>query len=207
MSDSSTATERLLAFENRYKGRHADEHALTSGLDERELHQKRVDELYNDFEENTRKAFDHFCRYLDVFCTEKGYSMFDTDAKLGEAYLQAQRSEGLRLGHKNVGKNVEIQLNQFKKLCTIRGCPEFSKDEEIYMHNVVTKARKDSAQAARSRAVNENRKEVDKGIISSADLQELLRVCADMPDRLAAARATALIMTSRLTGESAEMHS
>ena len=75
------------------------------------------------------------------------------------------------------------------------------------MHNVVTKARKDSAQAARSRAVNENRKEVDRGIISSADLQELLRVCADMPDRLAAARATALIMTSRLTGESAEMYS
>ena len=200
MPEGSTATEKLIAFQNRHKSRHAKEHALTSGLDERDMHQRRVDETYSDFENNTRKAFDHFCRCWVAFCTALAYSIFDTGAKMGEAYLQAQRLEGLRLGHKNVGKNVEIQVNQFKKLCTIRGCPEFSKDEEIYMHNVVTKARKDSAQAARSRAVNENRKEGDRGIISSADLQELLRVCADMPDRLAAARATALIMTSRLTG-------
>lgn len=66
---------------------------------------------------------------------------------------------------------------------------------------MVTKARKDSAQASRSRPVNQNRKEMDRGIISSADLEELLRVCADIPDRMAAARAIALIMTSRLTGE------
>ena len=145
MPDSSTATERLIAFENRYKGRHAEEHALTSGLDERELHQRRVDETYSDFAENTKKAFDHFCRCLDAFCKEKGYSMFNTDAKLGEAYLQAQRLEGLRLGHKNVGKNVEIQLNQLKKLCTIRCCPDFSKDEIIH---VITKASEDSAQVS-----------------------------------------------------------
>ncbi|KAL0029368.1 hypothetical protein WJX77_002499 [Trebouxia sp. C0004] len=119
----------------------------------------------------------------------------------GEAYLQAQRLEGLRLGHKDVGKNLEVQLNQFKKLCTIRGCPEFSKDEGIYMHNVITKASKDSAHAARSPPVDENRKQMDRSIISSDDLQELLRVCADTPDRLVATRAAALIKASLLTGE------
>ncbi|KAL0022565.1 hypothetical protein WJX77_004451 [Trebouxia sp. C0004] len=62
--------------------------------------------------------------------------MLETTAKTGEAYLQAQSQEGLRLGHKNVGKNVE----------------------------------------------------------------ELLRVCADTPDRLAATRAAALIKASLLTG-------
>lgn len=47
--------------------------------------------------------------------------MLETTATTGEAYLQAQRREGRLLGHKNIGKKVEIQLNQFKKLCTIRG--------------------------------------------------------------------------------------
>ena len=200
-SQKSIVTEKLIAFENRYTRRHADEQASDSGLDERKLHAKRVDETYSDFEENTRKTFDSFCRRWVHFCREEGHDMLETTAKTGEAYLQAQRLEGLRLGHKNVGKNVEIQLNQFKKLCRIRGCPDFSTNEEIYLHNVVTKSRKDSAIAARSRPVNENKKRMDSGIITSADLQELLRVCADMPDRLAAARATALINTSRLTGE------
>ena len=201
MPDSSTATERLIAFESRYQGRHADDHASDSGLDERKLHAKRVDETNSDFEENTRKTFDSFCRRWVEFCREKGQHMLETTAETGEAYLQAQRLEGLRLGHKNVGKNVEIQLNQFKKLCTIRGCPEFSKDEIIYMHNVVTKASKDSAHAARSRPVDENKKQMDRSIMSSKDLQELLRVCAGMTDRLAATRATALIKVSLLTGE------
>ncbi len=204
-SDNSTATERLIDFESRYQGRHADEHASDSGLDERKL--QRNDETYSDFEENTRKTFDSFCRRWVKFCREKGQDMLETTAKTGEAYLQAQRLEGLRLGHKNVGKNVEIQLNQFKKLCTIRGCPEFSKDERIYMHNVITKASKDSAHAARSRPVDENKKQVDRSIISSKDLQELLRVCAGMTDRLAATRATALIKVSLLTGESTKLHS
>lgn len=133
--------------------------------------------------------------------------MLETTAKTGEAFLQGQRLEGLQLGHKNVGKNVEIQLNQFKKLCTIRGCPEFSKDEGIYLHNVITKARKENAHAARSRPVDENKKQMDRSIISSAELQKLLRVGADMPDRLAAARATALIKVSLLTGESTKLPS
>lgn len=195
-AEIASATERLVAFENRYKGRHADEHALDCGLDERELHERRVDETYRDFEENTRKAFDHSCREWVVFCKKKAYSMFDTNAKTGAAFLQYERQ---RLP--NSGKRVEVYLNHFKKLCTIRGCPDFSKNETIYMHNVVTKARKTSAQAARSRPADENKKQMDRSIISSADLEELLTVCASMPDRVAAARATALIKTSRLTGE------
>ena len=180
-SDHSTATERLIAFESRYQGRHADEHASASGLDERKLHAKRVDEIYSDLSPNTRKTFDSFCRRWVDFCRGKGDHMLETTAKTGEAYLQAQSLEGLELGHKNVGKNMEIQLNQFKKLCTIRGCPEFSKDEGIYLRNVVTKANIDSARAARSRPVDEHRKQMDRSIISSGDLQEMLRVCADIP--------------------------
>ncbi|DBB07149.1 TPA: hypothetical protein ACH3X1_011720 [Trebouxia sp. C0004] len=206
-SDHGTATERLIAFDSRYQGRHADEHASASGLDERKLHAKCVDKTYSDLQKNTRKTFDSFCRRWVKFCRGKGYHMLETTAKTGEAYLQAQRLEGLRLGHKDVGKNLEVQLNQFKKLCTIRGCPEFSKDEGIYMHNVITKASKDSAHAARSPPVDENRKQMDRSIISSDDLQELLRVCADTPDRLVATRAAALIKASLLTGESTKLYS
>ena len=123
-SDHSTATERLIVFDSRYQGRHADEHASASGLDERKLHAKRVDETNSALEENTKKTFDSFCRHWINFCRAEGHHVLETTAKTGEAYLQAQRLEGLRVGHKNVGKNVEIQLNQFKKLCTIRGCQQ-----------------------------------------------------------------------------------
>ena len=57
VSKVASATERLIAFENRFKGRHAEEHALDCGLDERDLHQRRVDETYSDFEENSFRSF------------------------------------------------------------------------------------------------------------------------------------------------------
>ena len=114
VSKVASATERLIAFENRFKGRHAKQHALDCGLDERDLHQSRVDETYNDFEENTIKAIS-----ADAgLCKEKAYSMFDTNAKTGAEFLQFERER-----HSNPGKNIEIYLNQLRKLCTIRGCP------------------------------------------------------------------------------------
>ena len=72
---------------------------------------------------------------------------------------------------------------------------------------MVTKASKDSARAARSRPVDENKQQMDRSIITSADLQELLRACAEMPDHLAATRATALIKVNLLTGESTRLRS
>jgi len=102
---------------------------------------------------------------------------------------------------------LKIAFTQLKKLCDIRGCPAFSKAEHFFRCREVSEARKDSALAARSRPVDENKKLMDRSIVSSADLQELLRVCADMPDRLAAARAAAVIKTSQLTGVLAGVHS
>ena len=102
---------------------------------------------------------------------------------------------------------MKIAFTKLKKLCDIRGCPAFSKAEHFFRCREVSEARKDSALAARSRPVDENKKLMDRSIVSSADLQELLRVCADMPDRLAAARAAAVIKTSQLTGVLAGVHS
>ncbi len=121
----------MIAFDSRYRGRHAEEQASECQLNERKLHAKRVDETYSDLEENNRKTFDSFCRRWVNFCREQGHDMLETTAETGEEFLQAQRLEGLRLGHKKIGKTFEIQLNQFRKLCTIRGYPEFSKDEGI----------------------------------------------------------------------------
>ncbi len=87
MPDSSTETERLIAFESRHRGRHADEHASDPGLDERKLHTKRVDKTYRDLEENTRKTFDSFCRRCFKFNREKDQDMLETTATTGEAYL------------------------------------------------------------------------------------------------------------------------
>ncbi len=122
--------------------------------------------------------------------------MLNTVAKIGEEFLEAER-----LRHNNPGENLQIAVNQFKKLCRIRGRPIFSEAEQTYMHAVVTKAKKDRVQAVRSRPVNENKMEMNRNIITSADLQELLKVCAVMPDRLTAARAKALILVNVLTGE------
>ncbi len=201
-SEYNTATEKLIAFESRHKGRHADEHALDSALDERKLHDARVYENYGKMADNTKKTFDGFCGRWIGFCEEKGYHMLDTTAGPGQEFLEQER-----LRHKSPGDNLKISFTQLKKLCEIRGCPAFSKDEQFFLRREVSQARKDSALAARSRPVDENKKQMDRSIISSADLQELLRVCADMPDRLAAARAAAVIKTSRLTGELAEAHS
>ncbi|DBA81231.1 TPA: hypothetical protein ACH3X2_007044 [Trebouxia sp. C0005] len=61
ISDSSTATERLIAFESRYRGPYADEHASDSRLDERKVHHARVCEKYGKMLDNTKKTFDGFC--------------------------------------------------------------------------------------------------------------------------------------------------
>ncbi len=122
--------------------------------------------------------------------------MLDTTAKTGEEFLQAER-----LRHRYPGKNVEIAFTQFKKLCTIRGCPNFSEDELIYMDEVVSMAKCDSTQAERSRPVDENKRQKDRNIITAAEVQKLLRVCADMPDRLTAARADSCSSQSTLIGQ------
>ena len=170
-------------------------------LDERELHKRRADETYRDLEPNTRKAFGNSCRQWVVFCTEKTCSRFGTTAKKGAEFPHFERE---RLSHP--GKNVEIYLNQFKKLCKIRGVRTSAQLRRSTCISVVTTDRTDSAIAARSHLVKENNKRMDRSFISSADLHKLLRVCADMPDRFATARATALINTSRLTSESAKVN-
>ena len=136
-----------------------------------------------------------------MFCTEKTCSRFGTTAKKGAEFLHFERE---RLS--DPGKNVEIYLNQFKKLCKIRGVRTSAQVRRSTCISVVTKARTDSAIAARSQLMNENKWRMDRSFISSADLHKLLRVCADTPDCFAAARATALLNTSRLTSESAKVY-
>lgn len=61
MPDISTATERLIAFESRCRGRHAEEHASECQLDERKVHDARIYEKYGKMKDNTMKTFDGFC--------------------------------------------------------------------------------------------------------------------------------------------------
>jgi len=191
------STEKLTAFESRYIPRHADQFARDCNLDERELHKRDRYELYDRFQENTKKTFHSFCRRWVEFCEKTEHDLLDTSAVTGAKFLEAQR-----LRHNNPGKNVEIAFTQFKKLCTIRGCPKFSESEHRFMHAVVSMAKCDSTQAVRSRPVDENKREMDRNIITAAEVQKLLRVCADMPDRLTAARAKELLLVNILTGES-----
>ncbi|DBB13430.1 TPA: hypothetical protein ACH3X3_005160 [Trebouxia sp. C0006] len=112
-------------------------------------------------------------------------------AKTGEQFLEAER-----LRHKNPGNNVEIAFTQFKRLCSIRGCPKLNESEYCYLHAVVSTAKRDSAQAERSWPVNEDNKQMARNIVTAAVLQKVLRVCADMPNRLTAARAKALVLAN-----------
>ena len=196
ISDSSTATERLIAFESRYRGPQADEHASDSGLDERKVHDARVYEKYRKMKDNTKKTFDGFCGRWMAFCEGKGYDMLNTTAEIGQEFLEQEQK---RLP--NPGDNLKIAFTQFKRLCAIRGCPPFSPGEHFFMAKEVSEARKDSAHAALTRPVDEDKSCQDRSIITSAELQELLRVCADMPDRLKAARAEALLTVNVMTGE------
>ena len=196
MPDSSTATERLIAFESRYRGPHADEYASDCQLDERKLHDARVYEQYDKMKDNIKKTFDGFCGRWISFCEGKGYDMLNTNAKTGQEFLEHER-----LRHTNPGDNLKIAFTQFNRLCAIRGCPPFSPDEYFFMAKEVSEARKASAHAALTRPVDEDKSCQDRNIITSAELQELLRVCADMPDRLQAARAEALLAVNVMTGE------
>ena len=196
MSDSSTATERLIAFESRYLGRHAEEHASDCQLDERKVHDARVFEKYGKMKDNTRKTFHGFCGRWISFCESKGYDMLNTTAEIGQEFLEQER-----LRHTNPGDNLKIAFTQFKRLCAIRGCPSFNSEELFYMAKEVSEARKASADAALTRPVDEDRSCEDRSIITSAELQQLLRVCAGMPDRLKAARAEALLAVNVMTGE------
>ena len=166
-SENSTATEKLIAFESRYKGRLAGEH-------EKKLHDARVYENYDKMADSTKKTFEGFGGRWIGFCEEECYHMLDTTAKPGQAFLEQER-----LRHENPGNTVKIAFTQFKQLCEIRGCPVFRTGEFFSMHREVSEAGKDSAQAALHCPVDE-----DRNIITSAELQEPLRVCADMPELL-----------------------
>ncbi len=131
------------------------------------------------------------------FCEKNEHDLLDTGAVAKAKFLDAQR-----VRHNNPGKNIEIAFTQFKKLRTIRGCPKFSEFEHRFMHAVVSLAKCESTQAERSRPVDENKREMDRNIITAAEVQKLLRVCSDMPDRVTAARAKALLLVNILTGES-----
>ena len=196
MSDSSTATERLIAFESRHRGRHAEEHASSCKLDERKVHDARVYEKYGKMKDSTKKTFDGFCGRFESFCKGRGYDMLNTTVEIGQAFLEKER-----LRHTNPGDNLKIAFTQFKRLCAIRGCPPFSSAEQFFMAKEVSEARKASAHAALTRPVDEDRSFQDRNIITLAELQELLRVCADMRDRLKAARAEALLAVNMMTGE------
>ena len=101
MSDSSTATERLIAFESRYRGRHAEEHASECQLDERKVHDARVYEKYGKMKDNTKKTFDGFCGRFESFCEARGYDMLNTTAEIGQEFLEQER-----LRHPNPGDNL-----------------------------------------------------------------------------------------------------
>lgn len=141
-------------------------------------------------------TFDGFCGRWISFCKGKGYDMLNTTAETGQEFLEQER-----LRHRNPGDNLKIGFTQFKRLCAIRGCPPFSSNELFFMAKEVSEARKASAHAALTRPVDEDKSCQDRNIITSPELQELLRVCADMPDRLQAARAEALLAVNVMTGE------
>lgn len=129
-------------------------------------------------------------------CKGKGYDMLNTAAEIGQQFLEQER-----LRHKNPGDNLKIAFTQFMRLCAIRGCPPFSSSGHFYMAKEVSEAKKASAHAALTRPVDEDKSCQDRNIITPAELRELLRVCADMPDRLKAARAEALLAVNVMTGE------
>ena len=182
-AEHSTATERLIAFESRYRGRHAEEHASECQLNERKVHDARVYEKYGKMLDNTKKTFHGFCGRFESFCKRKGYDLLNTTAEIGQQFLEDER-----LRHPSPGYNLQKAFTEFKRLCAIRGCPSFNSDELFYMAKEVSEARKASAHAALTRPVDEDKSCQDRNIITSAELQELLKVCADMPDRLQAAR-------------------
>jgi len=192
---NNDATGQLLAFENRYTGPDASRPSPTAVKSERDIHDSLVYQHFEHFETSTQNTFDGFCRRWIHFCNKREYNMLDTSWSRGESFLQAERER-----HQNPGENIKIALTQFQKLCQTRGCPGFSKGEIACLHAVVNKARDDRATNARSNPVDKNRKVRDRNVITSQELEQVLRICADDGDRLKAARAMALILVNDLTG-------
>jgi len=70
------------------------------------------------------------------------------------------------------------------------------------MQNVVSMTQNDGAEAAISRPVDENKKQLDRTTLTSQHVEQVLSVIASMPDRLQAARARALFLLNTQTGGS-----
>jgi len=194
----------LLAFENRYKEADADRFASFPNTSAQKVHASIVREQYGRWKPNTKRTFDVFRESWTGFCERNNYDRKETTVERGEEFLQAERARHLEAGSKNPGEDVRKTFAQFKKLRCMQGRPKLNDTEHAYMQNVVSMTQNDGAEAAISRPVDENKKQLDRTTLTSQNVEQVLSVIASMPDRLQlqAARARALFLLNMQTGGS-----
>ena len=116
-----------------------------------------------------------------------------------EAFLEAERQRHIQQGTKSE-INVANAYTEVLKLSLIQGCPVFTAAEVTLMHYSVKTAKHDSIQIELSADPDRHKKKAHRAVLTDADIDGLLRVCAQHGDRLSAARFQVILLVGCACG-------
>ncbi|DBA90927.1 TPA: hypothetical protein ACH3X1_016137 [Trebouxia sp. C0004] len=116
-----------------------------------------------------------------------------------EAFLDSERLRHLQQGTQPL-LNIANAYTELDKLSRLQGCPAFTQIEVDLMKSAVGRARHDSKQQQLGAEPDLARTKANRDVLTNADSDELVRVCAQNSDRLAAARFRVILLVGCATG-------
>ncbi len=200
----ASVIESLLDYSKRYTGPETSCATANNCNTAETLHKKLVDNLYHFCEPATQASFEGVCsRYVD-WCKSQprntcAYKFFAYPADTVEAFLESERLRHVQQGN-HPGLNVANAYTELHKLNEIQGCPAFTQTEIHLMKSAVVRARHDSKQTQLSAEPDLAETKANRDVLTDADSDKLLRVCAQNRDRSAAARFRVVLLVGCATG-------
>ena len=196
--------DSLLDYSNRYTGPETSCASTNSFNTAEEHHKKLLQPLYALREPATKASFEGVCRKYVDWCNAQpqikcAYKFFAYPADTVEAFLESERLRHLQQGNKP-GLNVENTYTEVCKLSRIQGCPSFTQAEEEFMKSAVVRARDDSRQQELNAKPDLAKTKANRSVLTDEERDQLLKVCAQGSDRLAAARFQVILLVGCATG-------
>jgi len=204
IKQDASVIESLLDYSNRYTGPETSCATANNFNTAEDCHVKLVKALYENKMPATKASFEGVCRrYVDwcasqprIQCANK---FFAYPADTVEAFLESERLRHVQQGTQP-GLNVANAYTELDKLSRLQGCPAFTQTEVDLMKSAVGRARHDSKQQQLEAEPDLARTKANRDVLTDADSDELLRVCAQNSDRLAAARFRVILLVGCATG-------
>jgi len=194
----------LLAFWNRYTGPGANRVAPGPYASAEKIHEYLVYEKLGRYAPATQQSFKGVCRQFIRWCetdprnTDVYKFLAHPVAKIA-AFLESEWQRHIQRGTQP-GINVANAYTEVHKLSLIQGCPTFGNAELAHMEAVVARAENDSMQIERNADPDRLKTKANRAVLTDADKNKFLKVCAQQGDRLAAARAQVILLVGCATG-------